>query len=189
MFSCFSSLKKPMTLEERIVAQEAEIRTAIIEEKTIPILLGIYPGAQMPLVFPNLVPGIEEEVLVYWEWIESTEEGALKTEKTAYGRLDKEGLEFPFAQDFHFSRIYTGVSIQLTFLYKAPTGEWIQRRILPGILAQEVALPAQKKHKWVQKGALRYGDKSIQLMDMELVPAAQRAAVITHLFELIILPQ
>jgi len=187
LFSCAHSPKQPMSLEERIVAQEAELRTAIIEEKTTPILLGIYPGAPMPSAFPNLAPEAQEG-LVYWEWIETTEEGVRQTQKTGYGKLSPEGVGFPFAEDFHFSKIYTGVPMSLTFLYKNAEGAWMQRVMVPGILTQETPLQMQKRLELTQMGALRHADEHIQLIDMELIPAAQRSAVITHLFDLIILP-
>ncbi|MCL2011328.1 MAG: hypothetical protein FWG75_00860 [Cystobacterineae bacterium] len=190
LFSCTHSAKPPVkltSLETQIAAYEAEIRTAIIEEKKIPILLGIRPEAQLPSVLQNLAPETEEG-LVYWEWIEFPEVGTRIVKETAYGKLSPQGVEFPFAQSFDPLKIYTGVAIRMTFLYKKSTGAWIQRLVLPGMLARKTPRQTQEKLKLTQMGAVPYADEHIQLIDVELIPAEQRAAAIANTFEMIILP-
>jgi hypothetical protein len=183
LFSCARS----MPVEQRIAVHEAEIRTATIDEIKLPILLGIYPEASLPSVLHNLTPGAEEG-LVYWEWTEFPGEGGQKLVKTAYGKLSPEGAEFPFAKELDCSKIYTGIGIRLTFLYKKPTGEWIQRLMLPGMLPSKASRPAKERLKLKKMGALLHADENIQLIDAERIPATQRAAVIADVFEMILLP-
>jgi hypothetical protein len=94
-------------------------------------------------------------------------------------------VEFPFAKELDFSRVYMGIGIHLTLLYKKSTGEWIQRLVLPGML---IGRTPQEEFKRTPVGALRYEDEHIQLIDADLIPAAQRAAVISNAFEMILLP-
>ena len=181
----FFACAAPVTRESRIAAYEAEIRTATIEEKTVPILLGIHPGARLPSVLKNLAPDMEEG-LVYWEWIEISGGGEKRQViKTAYGELRPGGMDFPFAKELDVSKIYMGIGIHLTFLYKKPTGEWVHRLILPGILSRR---PPQEKFNLKRTGALRYADENIRLIDVELIPPTRRAAYIAHAFEMILVP-
>jgi len=189
LFSCAHSPDSTMRLEtreERIAAYEAETRTAVIEEKTIPILLGIYAGATLPSVFRNLAPETEAG-LVYWEWVEISGGGGgvHRVIKTAYGQLSPEGVEFPFAKELDYSKLYTGIKIKLSFLYKKSTGQWLQQLVVPGILSNKTS---PKKLNPPHMSALRYADENIQLIDTEMIPAANRAAVIANTFELLLLP-
>jgi len=184
--SC-AHFSKPVPMEQQIAACEAEIRTATIEEKTLPILLGIHPGTRLPSLLHNLAPETAEG-LVYWEWAEVSGEGLRKIVKTAYGKLRPEGMEFPFSKELEPSMIYTGIGIQLTFLYKKSTGEWLQRVMVPGILSRKTARQTQEKFNLRRSGALIYADESTRIIDMELIAAPQRAAYIAHAFEMIVIP-
>jgi len=172
-------------MEERRAAFEAEIHTAVIEEKTVPIFLGVRSGATLPSVFHHLIPEAEEG-WVYWEWAEVSRGGERKVVQTAYGQLlPGGGLEFPFAKELDVSRMYIGVGIHLSFFYKKPTGEWIGRVVVPGMLSFKAR---EKKFNLKEPEAFRYADEDIQLIDAELIPPARRAAFIVYTFEMILLP-
>jgi len=183
-FLLLISCTKPMTMQMRVAAYEAEIRTATIEEKNVPIVLGVYPGTLLPSLLPNLIPDTTEG-LVYWEWAEVAGDGVRKTVQTAYARLRPTGVEFPFARELDFSKIYMGIGIHLTFLYKNSAGEWVQRLVLPGMLSKNAKL---EPFKLKQRGALRYEDANLQLVDVERIPPTQRAAFIAQAFEMILVP-